>query len=101
MSINLTSLRADLAAMRDDLPSSLVWSGQTISVTASPVMRSNDVSAEGVFSVREIEAYAVITDFTDSVIPEPQAVVQVDGIKYHITERETDPVGVRMMLRRV
>lgn len=87
--------------MRDDLPSSLVWSGQTISVTASPVTRSNDVSAEGILSVREIEVVAVIADFAGSVIPEPQAVVQVDGIKYHITERETDAVGVRMTLRRV
>lgn len=101
MSISQASLRADLEAMRDDLPSTLVWSGQTISVTASPVMRSNDVSAEGILSVREIEVYAVITDFAGSVIPEPQAVVQVDGIKYYITDRETDSVGVRMMLRRV
>lgn len=59
------------------------------------------MSAEGVLSVRELEAVAVLADFAGSVPPDVQAVVQLDGVKYHITEREVDAVGVRMMLRRI
>ena len=101
MAINQTAIAADLRRMIDDVPSTLVWGGNTVEVTATPVTREDDVNGDGTLQVADLEVYAVRADFSSGTTPHVRAVVEVDGVKYHVQEREVDAVGVRLALRRV
>jgi len=92
---------ADLASIISDLPSTMVWLGQTVTCTASPITRTDDVSNEGTLQLHDLEAYVKRADFTDSITPGVRAKLTVDGVGYYVTERELDSVGVRYAMRRI
>ncbi len=91
----------DLAKMVSDLPSTFVWGAQSVTCTASPVTRTDDVSGAGTLNVYDVEAYVVRADFDDGITPGVRAKVTLNGVAYYVTERELDSVGVRYVLRRV
>jgi hypothetical protein len=92
---------SDLAKMVSDLPSTFVWGSQSVTCTASPVTRTDDVSGDGVLNVHDLEAYVVRADFSDNITPGVRAKVTVNGVAYYVQERELDTKGVRYTLRRV
>jgi hypothetical protein len=98
----------DIDRIAVDAPATLVWEGQSVSCTSSPVMRSDDVAGEGVLSVSTVEVLARVDGFTGSVPPPPRAKVSLtsemhghgDAVNYFVVDRETDIAGVRITLRR-
>jgi hypothetical protein len=74
---------------------------QSVTVSISPIRRKNETDETvGVFKEYDLEVYAVLADFTSSVPPNERDAVSIDSKRYLVMERETDAVGVRLMLGR-
>lgn len=94
-------LAADLAYAASEMPSSLVYSGVTVTGSAGSVVKRDDVQPDGILNEAELEWHGKVADFT--TVPGVRDSVTVDGIIYYVVQREVDAagVGVVLWLRRV
>jgi len=93
----------DIAETASDVPSTLVWSSQTVTGTRSPENQQSDRTEEYDFTRFDCEWSGVLADFTDSTLPEMHDVVTVDGVAYYVegyAKHGDDLCGV-LRLRRV
>lgn len=99
--MDVAQLAADLGVMIADLPSLLVYSGQTATGTRSEITRSNDVAADGILNIADLQWVGKVSEL--ATMPNVQATVAVDGANYHIVTRalSQDGVAVTFQLKRV
>ncbi len=64
MPIDTTVLDADLDAVIADLPATMVWHGQDISVAGSGLEQTEDLEMAGIFANRDVEVIAPVASFT-------------------------------------
>lgn len=95
--MNLQALSADLAVMIADLPSVLVYQGQTATGTRSEITRSDDVAADGIFAVADLQWVGLASEL--ATMPNVRATVAVDGVNYYIVTRALSPDGVAVTLQ--
>lgn len=89
-----TELAADLDAIIADMPHTLVWGAQSISVSMDDVVKADALQLAGVFGGRDVGVYAKLASFTSSTPPTPGESVTLDGVAYRITGSRTGPDGV-------
>ena len=87
-----------------DQPVSCSFGNVQFTATMGETRRSDDVQAEGILNLADLEIMAVVADLGGSdALPIVRQVITVDGTKYHIAERVIEPFGVTVhfVLRRV
>lgn len=93
---------ADVDEFAADIPSVLVWAGQTITGSRGAWSRDLDALAEGILNMESCEWIGSIADFTSSTLPRVNVDITVDGSKAHITtKREHEGVVVLELRRKV
>jgi len=97
------SFAADAGEMIADIPSTLVWSSQSITGTSGEWVRSIDEDERGILDVLECSWMGKVSGFTDSTLPPPRTKVTIDGTRAYITDRAENIDGdvVRFQLRRL
>ncbi len=101
MAIDTTVWNRQLAACIAQLPSVLTYKGATVACTRPVMARTDDVASEGVYNLAEGDVACNASAFDDVGVPEPREVVDVDGVRFHVSRRLTDGVSVVLSLRRV
>jgi hypothetical protein len=104
MPIDPTAFGRDMTAIIGDQPISCQFGDVQFVATVGETRRSNDVQAEGILNLADLEIMALVADLGGSdAVPNVQQVITVDGTKYHIAERVIEPFGVSVhfILRRV
>jgi hypothetical protein len=102
--IDLSTLQADVASAVSDLPSQVIYGGQTIAVLLSPVNASDDVDEIGVLQESDLEAVSVATDFNPA--PKMRDIVQVketptgDPVRYFVERTTRDETALHLFLKR-
>ena len=97
----------DIDEMVADLPTTikLIRTGEEVACTVSHVGKTDDVAAEGVFNVGNLEAGMKLSLWTATDgVPNVRDVVQIggaSGAKYSVLSKDTDSVGLRLLLRRI
>ena len=102
MEPDATMMAADLAQIIGAMPHTMTWGTQTVSVSLDDVVRSDDLQIAGVFQVRDVGAYALVSAFTDSTPPVVGDVVSIGGVDYAVGRTSTGPdgLGVQFALMR-
>lgn len=93
MALSTTMLESDLEFMVNDLPTTMTWNGQSLTVTRSLVDRRDDVQAEGILFEHDVEVVAVVSDFTGA-LPNIRDTITVDSVQYYVDTRTLSQDGV-------
>lgn len=97
---------SDLAEIRDDLDganrATLVWSGQSVTGSASDATQEDREDLAGFGVDADLEWTGLVADFTSSTPPGRHANLTVDGDDYVVVRRQdsADGVGFKLVLRR-
>ena len=91
----------DAAEMANDMPLTLTYGSDSVTVCAGAVAQTDNVEDEGIFRRRGVEVLAVVADFT--TLPALHDTVTLDGTMYQINERTltADGKAVRFALDRI
>lgn len=89
-----TELAADLDAIVADMPHSMTWGTQTISVSMDDIIKADVPQLAGIFSGRDVGVYCKLASFSGSTPPEPGAIVSISGTSYRLTGSRVGPDGI-------
>ena len=89
-----TELAADLDAIIADMPHTMTWGVQTISVSLDDIIKADMPQLAGVFSGRDVGVYCKLASFSGSTPPEPGVTVVIDSVTYRLTGSRVGPDGV-------
>jgi len=98
MTVDLNMFANDMDQATSDLSVTMTWSSQSITVVKDDVSRENDVQDVGVYLNADVSVWATIADFTGSVLPAVQDVVNIDGTNYSIRQKTISSEKVVVML---
>jgi hypothetical protein len=96
-------MAADLQGMITDLPATLVWGSQSVSVVAGDLSKSNALEMFGVAMENGIAIVALKASFSGSTYPPVNTVVAVNGQSVRIISAlvGADNVSVTLTAERV
>jgi hypothetical protein len=108
MTIDKTILAAHVAHAIAEYPGQMLFKGQTISCSVSPIADRDDVDAMGILEEGDCEVVCLISSLAGIGYPQKRTdTVQArqsstdEWQSFHVESREIDGISVRLTLRRL
>ena len=102
MALDTTVFDTDLANVIADNPSTLIWSGETVSCMKGDIARSDEVELAGVFQDKNLEVQVRVGAFANNY-PAIRDTLSVDGAEYRVLRsmKSADDIMLSLNLERL
>lgn len=91
-------MAADLAAQRDELPTTITFDSASYTVSSDDFRNADGMELDGYLAAKEGRITIVLSEFASPPVENDPRLITIDSVNYRVADRTNSPNGVEATL---